>query len=157
MASLNREQKQHDETDIDNNNKQQQRQRQEWQSLAKAKRDQRDKFVDDELHKIVNINAAATTNASLENKAVNDDNIQNYFIREGDQEGDNKDNVIEIISTTSSSLSSFLSQLDIEITSSTSLKALLENIANSTWSSEHVVRAFCKRALIAQKLVSLKI
>lgn len=47
-----------------------------------------------------------------------------------------------------------LTELEVEITSKYDATALLEKLKGGIWSAEQVTVAFCKRAAIAQQLVS---
>jgi amidase len=47
-----------------------------------------------------------------------------------------------------------LNDVELEITSDYDATALLEKLKNGVWSAEQVTVAFCKRAAIAQQLVS---
>ena len=47
-----------------------------------------------------------------------------------------------------------LSSFEIEVTETTDVSVLLDKLASGTWSSVDVTRAYYKRAIIAQQLVS---
>ena len=48
-----------------------------------------------------------------------------------------------------------LSPFEVEVTETTDVSILLDKLASGTWSSVDVTRAYYKRAIIAQQLVSI--